>query len=58
MHSNTTITTQLSPLRGSSQFRFCSGKCQEVRPPEGGVELTPGKWRCVSCWIEISRKRR
>ena len=58
MHSKRSITNRESPLRGSSQFRFCTGKCQDSRPPEGGVELTPGKWRCVNCWIEISRRRR
>jgi hypothetical protein len=54
-----TVETGASPevLRGSSQFRFCSGRCQEERPPEGGVELAPGKWRCGACWIEMARKR-
>jgi len=57
MHSTDSNPAQIPTLRGSAQFRFCSGKCQVARPPEGGVELTPGKWRCGACWIEISRKR-
>ena len=32
--------------RESARFRFCSGRCQGERPPEGGVELAPGRWRC------------
>lgn len=44
-------------LRGASQFRFCTGRCQCEKPPEGGVELSPGKWRCSACWIDMARKR-
>ncbi len=44
-------------LRESAHFRFCSGRCQGDRPPEGGVELAPGRWRCNSCWMEMARKR-
>jgi hypothetical protein len=47
----------LSPLKGSNHYRFCNGKCQADRPQEGGVEMSPGKWRCVACWIELSRRR-
>ena len=50
-------TASHSTLRGSSQFRFCTGKCQCEKPPEGGVEISPGKWRCGACWIELARKR-
>jgi len=57
MHNNTKVSSPPSVLRGASQYRFCTGKCQDARPPEGGVELTPGKWRCGACWIEVSRKR-
>lgn len=46
-----------SNLRSSGQFRFCNGKCQSEKPPEGGVETSPGKWRCGACWIELARKR-
>jgi hypothetical protein len=46
-----------STLRSSGQFRFCTGKCQSEKPPEGGVETSPGKWRCGACWIEMARKR-
>lgn len=43
--------------REAARFRFCSGRCQGERPPEGGVELAPGRWRCSVCWMEIARKR-
>jgi hypothetical protein len=44
-------------VRESGHYRFCSGRCQGERPPEGGVELAPGKWRCSICWMEMARKR-
>jgi hypothetical protein len=47
----------LSALRSSGQFRFCAGKCQTEKPPEGGIETSPGKWRCGACWIDLARKR-
>ena len=40
-------------INGSSQpahkHKECS-KCKEMRPPEGGVQMNPTKWHCVSCW--------
>jgi hypothetical protein len=47
----------LDVLKPSNHYRFCDGKCQAQRPQEGGVLLSPGKWRCVACWIELSRRR-
>jgi hypothetical protein len=47
----------LGALKGSNHYRFCDGKCQAERPQEGGVQMSPGKWRCVACWIELSRRR-
>jgi formylmethanofuran dehydrogenase subunit E len=37
------------------KYKLC-GKCNEMRAPEGGVEMSPTKWVCVACWI--SRKTR
>lgn len=31
------------------KFKHCDG-CDKDRAPEGGIELSPGKWRCYSCW--------
>ena len=29
--------------------RMCS-KCNEMRVPEGGIEMRPGRWICAACW--------
>jgi hypothetical protein len=31
------------------KFKHC-GKCNEDRPPEGGVQMSRDKWYCVKCW--------
>ena len=54
---NAEVVFSAIALREPSRFRFCSGKCQSDRPPEGGVELSPGRWRCGICWMELARKR-
>jgi len=33
------------------KFQFCN-KCTQMRPPEGGVELSATKWHCASCWTK------
>ena len=43
--------------RESIHYRFCTGRCQSERPTKGGVELGPGRWRCMNCWMAITRKR-
>ncbi len=48
---------QLPAPKVSVHYRFCSGKCQDERPTEGGIELSPGRWRCGACWMEMARKR-
>lgn len=35
--------------KGDYSLRNCS-KCGESRDPHGGIEMSPGKWRCASCW--------
>jgi formylmethanofuran dehydrogenase subunit E len=29
--------------------RLCN-KCEEMRLPEGGVQMNPSRWICASCW--------
>lgn len=29
--------------------RLCN-KCEEMRLPEGGVQMNPARWICASCW--------
>lgn len=36
--------------RNAHPFRLCS-RCEEKKPPEGGVAMGPGKWVCAACWL-------
>lgn len=31
------------------KFKHCS-KCDQPRAPEGGIEMSPTRWICASCW--------
>jgi len=33
------------------QYKLCD-KCEEARPPEGGVEMSPNRWHCALCWTK------
>jgi len=33
------------------QLQLCN-KCEEKRPPEGGIQMNPSKWYCASCWAK------
>jgi hypothetical protein len=35
--------------KSSEPFKECS-KCGVRKDPKGGIEMTPGKWRCATCW--------
>ena len=35
---------------------FCH-QCQRDRLPQGGVQMTPAKWLCQSCWIARSQNK-
>lgn len=35
--------------KNSQPFKLCS-KCGQHREPTGGVQMSPNKWRCASCW--------
>ena len=32
------------------KFKLCN-KCNEHKPPEGGIQLNHTKWHCQTCWI-------
>jgi len=32
--------------------------CHRDRLPEGGVQMTPAKWVCQSCWLKFSLNRK
>lgn len=31
------------------KLRLCN-KCEEMKPPEGGVQMSGSRWICASCW--------
>ena len=31
------------------KLRLCN-KCEEMKPPEGGVQMSAARWICASCW--------
>ena len=33
------------------QLKLCN-KCEEMKPPEGGIQMTPSKWYCAPCWTK------
>lgn len=37
------------------QMKFCD-KCETKQPPEGGVQMRPGRWYCAQCWLKRNRK--
>lgn len=32
-------------------------KCNEMRPPEGGIQMNHTKWHCAACWTSRVTKR-
>ena len=43
--------------RHSHQLRFCD-KCERKQPPEGGIQMGPGRWYCASCWLKRKHKEK
>lgn len=37
-------------------YKTCS-KCEQQRIPEGGIELSPGKWICAACWAKRASRK-
>jgi formylmethanofuran dehydrogenase subunit E len=31
------------------KLKLCN-KCEEMKPPEGGVQMSAARWICASCW--------
>ena len=40
---------QLGDKQPLHKYKLCN-KCEELRPPEGGVQMNPSKWHCAACW--------
>jgi formylmethanofuran dehydrogenase subunit E len=38
------------------QLKQCN-KCDEMKPPEGGIQMSPSKWHCAACWTKRAIKR-
>jgi hypothetical protein len=54
------VTKQLtlnSPPPPSHQFKTCA-KCEQSKPPEGGIDMTPTRWICAACWVAKASKRK
>lgn len=43
--------------RHSHQLKFCD-KCEIKQPPEGGIQMRPGRWLCASCWLKRNHKEK
>lgn len=43
--------------KSSRPLQFCSRHKADA-PPEGGVNLTPSKWVCLSCWASLRQRQR
>lgn len=35
--------------RNAHPFKLCA-KCEERKPPEGGMDMGRGRWICAACW--------
>lgn len=42
--------------RYAHQLKLCS-KCKNMKPPEGGIEMSPTRWMCASCWTNKAIRR-
>lgn len=39
-------------MLGLAKYLHCY-RCNKDKPPEGGVEMRPGKWVCAKCWTLV-----
>jgi hypothetical protein len=38
------------------QYKVCN-KCESMKPPEGGIQMSPSKWHCALCWTKRATVR-
>jgi hypothetical protein len=38
------------------QHKECT-HCNEMKPPEGGIQLSHTKWHCAACWAGRASRR-
>lgn len=41
-------------MTSAHQFKLCQ-TCEQQRAPEGGIQLSPKRWVCATCWIKFRR---
>lgn len=39
------------------KFKLCA-KCEEKKPPEGGIDMGRGRWLCAACWTRQATRRK
>ena len=42
---------QLGSKQHVHQLQLCN-KCEEKRPPEGGIQMSAARWICACCWTK------
>ena len=46
----------LGSKQPTHQLKHCD-RCEEKRPPEGGIQMSQSKWHCAACWTKRATKR-
>ncbi len=47
-------TPQTEDTSRTHQLKHCD-KCETKKPPEGGIQMKPGRWLCANCWLRRYR---
>jgi hypothetical protein len=56
------VTKQLllnhgNPPQPVHRFKLCA-KCEQSKPPEGGIDMNPTRWICATCWTRQATRRK
>ena len=46
---------EIGSLQPVHKYKLCN-KCEEMKPPEGGIEISPTRWSCFTCWMARGNK--
>ena len=47
---------EIGSKQPTHKFKLC-GRCEESKPPEGGIQMNPTKWYCAACWAHRATRR-
>lgn len=47
---------EIGSKQPTHKFKECN-QCNEMKPPEGGIQLGHTKWHCASCWACRASRR-